>query len=155
MKNNKAGFTLIELLVVISIIALLSAIVITPINEARTEATDTRRLTDLKAVQTALALYYDTHGSYPNTSGNSCDGDFDDALADLVAEGYISEIPNDPVNAEPLCYKYRIDPASTDNVCGTQDPAYQLYFTSEQKEFPLPEYFPPFTPQQYCLLPAT
>lgn len=67
--KKRQGFTLIELLVVISIISLLSSIVLTSVNSARGKARDARRRTDLKQLQTALEFYFDTNGSYPNTTG--------------------------------------------------------------------------------------
>jgi len=63
------GFTLIELLVVIAIIGLLSSIVFASLNTARQKGRDAKRISEIKALQTALALYYDKYGSYP-LSGN-------------------------------------------------------------------------------------
>lgn len=59
------GFTLIELLVVIAIIGILSAVVLTSLNSARLKARDARRISDIKQIQLALELAYDTNGSYP------------------------------------------------------------------------------------------
>jgi len=64
MKKNK-GFTLIELLVVIAIIAILSTVVMAGLNSARMKGRDAKRLADIKQVQSALELCYDTAGSYP------------------------------------------------------------------------------------------
>jgi len=65
MKNNpiprkhKRGFTLIELLVVIAILALLMSIIIITLNPAEMlrKARDTKRITDLSSIRTALNLY--------------------------------------------------------------------------------------------------
>ncbi len=65
MFQKNKGFTLIELLVVIAIIGLLASIVLVSLNSARAKARDVRRVADLKQVQTALEMYYDTNGSYP------------------------------------------------------------------------------------------
>lgn len=62
---NKKGFTLIELLVVIAIIGLLSTLAVVALGSAREKARDSKRLSDLKQVQTALELYYTDQGSYP------------------------------------------------------------------------------------------
>jgi general secretion pathway protein G len=64
MKKQK-GFTLIELLVVIAIIAILSTVVMAGLNSARAKGRDAKRLSDIKQVQAALELYYDTNGGYP------------------------------------------------------------------------------------------
>ncbi|MCX6797757.1 MAG: type II secretion system protein [Candidatus Falkowbacteria bacterium] len=62
---RKKGFTLIELLVVIAIIALLATIAVISLGQARSRARDARRLSDVKQIQTALALYDHDAGSYP------------------------------------------------------------------------------------------
>ena len=61
---KKQGFTLIELLVVISIIGLLSSVVLASLNSTRVKARDTKRVSEVRQLQTALQLYYDTNGSY-------------------------------------------------------------------------------------------
>ena len=66
MKKGNKGFTLIELLVVIAIIAILSTVVMAGLNSARSKARDARRLDDVKQVQAALELFYDTCSGYPN-----------------------------------------------------------------------------------------
>jgi prepilin-type N-terminal cleavage/methylation domain-containing protein len=69
------GFTMIELLVVIAIIGLLSAVVLTALDEARKRARDATRLSDLRQMQTALALYYNENGEYPNYKAFTADSD--------------------------------------------------------------------------------
>ena len=72
--NNKQGFTLIELLVVIAIIGLLSTLSILALNTARARARDTKRVADVKQMQTALEMFYNETGDYPTTgitAGNS------------------------------------------------------------------------------------
>lgn len=64
--NTERGFTLIELLVVIAIIGLLSSVVLASLNSARTKTKDSERVQTLKAFETALELYYDDFGKYPN-----------------------------------------------------------------------------------------
>ncbi|MDQ1299878.1 MAG: ral secretion pathway protein [Patescibacteria group bacterium] len=66
-QKQTRGFTLIELLVVIAIIGILSSVVLASLNSARTKARDTVRKSDLKQLQTALELYYNSSGSYPST----------------------------------------------------------------------------------------
>jgi len=62
---KKQGFTLIELLVVIAIISLLATITVISLGQARVSARDARRLSDIKQMQTALALYNHDAGGYP------------------------------------------------------------------------------------------
>ncbi len=62
------GFTLIELLVVIAIIGVLSAIIISSVNIARTNARDAKRVAQLAEVRKALELYYSASGRYAYTN---------------------------------------------------------------------------------------
>ncbi|TSD02674.1 MAG: N-terminal methylation motif domain-containing protein [Parcubacteria group bacterium Athens0714_16] len=82
MKKNK-GFTLIELLVVIAIIGILSSVVLASLNSARQKSRDARRIADIKQVQLALELYFDSNANYPT------------ALAPL-APSFIPTLPKDP-----------------------------------------------------------
>ena len=65
MKNQKKGFTLIELLVVIAIIGLLATLSVVALNNARERARDSRRVSDVKQMQTALELYFNAKNEYP------------------------------------------------------------------------------------------
>src|SRR6185436_6627791 len=64
------GFTLIELLVVIAIIGILAAVVLVSLNSARAKSRDARRLADIRQVMTALELYYNDNGGYPDAASN-------------------------------------------------------------------------------------
>jgi len=65
---NKKGFTLIELLIVVAIIGLLSTLAVVALGSARVKARDSKRLADLKQLQTALELYYTDNNEYPTGS---------------------------------------------------------------------------------------
>ena len=85
MKNNKKGFTLIELLVVIAIIGLLATLSVVALNTARVKARDARRVSDVKQMQTALEMYFDSNnGSYPAASGS------------MPTSTFISSMPTNP-----------------------------------------------------------
>ena len=74
---SRRAFTLVELLVVIAIIGLLSTIAVVATSSARIKARDTRRLADLKQVQSALELFYNDNGYYPRYDGGgsvACNG---------------------------------------------------------------------------------
>jgi type II secretion system protein G len=100
MTYNPRGFTLIELLVVIAIIGVLSSVVLASLSTARSKGNDARRISDIHAVNTALALYAnDNQGTYPlGTSGSGCGGAWGcvDNLTQLVSSKYISKLPTDP-----------------------------------------------------------
>src|SRR5688572_6538667 len=70
--SKTKGFTLIELLVVVAIIGLLSSVVLASLSTARAKAKDARRLSDMHSIQTALALYYDSFGVYPDPDLAGC-----------------------------------------------------------------------------------
>lgn len=65
----RKGFTLIELLVVIAIIGLLSTLAVVALNSARQKARDSKRVSDVKQVQTALELYFNDQNAYPLSPG--------------------------------------------------------------------------------------
>ena len=66
-KKNKKGFTLIELLVVVSLLGVLATLVIANLNSARERTRDATRKSDLRNIQTALRLYYNDKGTYPQS----------------------------------------------------------------------------------------
>ena len=101
-KGARHGFTLIELLVVIAIIGILASVVLASLNSARRKSRDARRLADIKQIQVALELYFDSNANaYPVTAGwaaaistsNLCSG-----------APCISAVPNDP-NAVAYVYE--------------------------------------------------
>jgi len=67
MQKTNKGFTLIELLVVIAIIGLLSTLAVVALNSARQKSRDSKRVADIKQVQTALELYFADNNGYPET----------------------------------------------------------------------------------------
>jgi len=102
LKNKKrggiSGFTLIELLVVIAIIGILSSIILASLNSARKKGRDARRVADIKQIQLALEMYFDTHGEYP--AGTSVSD-----LSVLESDNYIASIPKDPLSAWHYYYQ--------------------------------------------------
>ncbi len=66
----KKGFTLIELLVVIAILAVLMSVIVITLNPAEMlkKTRDTKRISDLDALRTAINLYIVDQGSLPSLS---------------------------------------------------------------------------------------
>ncbi len=118
------GFTLVELLVVISIISLLSSVVLTSVNSARSKARNAREKVDVKQIITALELArsnsandkYPLSGSGGATwsclkSSGSCWRDNYSAMpADQFAflQSYLPTMPQTAVNTSggSSCYAY-------------------------------------------------
>ncbi len=104
-KKNKQGFTLIELLVVIAIIGLLATLSVVALNNARERARDTRRISDVKQIQTALELYY---------NANQVQG-YPAALADLSA--YLNPVPTAPTPDDCTNNAYTYTRVSANSYC--------------------------------------
>lgn len=105
LQKKQSGFTLIELLVVVAIIGLLSSVVTASLSSARAKARDAKRKLELKQVQTALELYYNSNNSYPSTGGvwwgvsvNGGNRTTSGANAYIpgLTPSYISTLPTDP-----------------------------------------------------------
>jgi prepilin-type N-terminal cleavage/methylation domain-containing protein len=120
MRNSQKGFTLIELLVVIAIIGLLSTLAVVALNSAREKSRDSKRVADVKQIQTALELYFaDSSSGYPATPavsgtcaagvlgcGNAaklCDQGFDDSGTACTNTTYMGLVPSAPTPVDGGC----------------------------------------------------
>lgn len=98
-----AGFTLIELLVVISIIGILTTLVAANLNAARVRARDAERKSDLKNISTALRLYFNDNGSFPDNSAIPWGQSWTANNGNTV---YMNMVPQDPL-APTQIYTYQ------------------------------------------------
>ena len=109
MYKKHKGFTLVEMIIVTVIIGILAGIVITVINIPRVQAKsrDSKRIGDLKRIQTALELYFADNRVYPiaqTAAGAFCkighdvseDGTCDNLTTSLA--NYMDMIPLDPLD---------------------------------------------------------
>ncbi|MEI6755678.1 MAG: prepilin-type N-terminal cleavage/methylation domain-containing protein [bacterium] len=65
LRKNK-GFTIVELLIVIVVIGILATLVITAYSGIQQKARNSKRQTDLSALQTHLEAFYNDNGYYPS-----------------------------------------------------------------------------------------
>ena len=91
------GFTLVELLVVIAIIGTLATLLLIMLGTARAKARDTKRISDINQMRTAMEQFFDDNGRYPNTNVKAT---WDTTLVPR----YIAQIPEDPLT--PGCTDY-------------------------------------------------
>jgi len=103
----KKAFTLIELLIVIAIIGILAGILFVSIGQTPLiKARDSKRLSELQAIRTALTLYYTDNNAYPATT---------DGVLALVSGGYLQAQPIAPRSSQAsgTCASYTPNVPST------------------------------------------
>ena len=99
MFKQKRGFTLIELLVVIAIIGILATLAVVALQQARQNARDSKRMADMKQVQTALELFFNENGRYP-TEEEWNSGIIESESSNNV---FMYNIPSSPTPADGNC----------------------------------------------------
>lgn len=128
MKNwLKKGFTLIELLIVIAIIGILTALITTNLQGARSRARDVRRKSDLRSIEQSLRLYYNDAKGFPTGdagNGYSIEGCGTIATPTTCAWGsafatttnvYMSTLPYDPSSSSTTTISYQYYSADSDS----------------------------------------
>ena len=97
-KINKKAFTLVELLVVIAVIAIIATLAVIALQQARSRARDSKRIADVKQVQTALELFFNEQGRYPTVDEwNS------GSLITSTSQILMQDIPVAPYPADGSC----------------------------------------------------
>jgi prepilin-type N-terminal cleavage/methylation domain-containing protein len=114
-EKTAKGFTLIELMVVITIIAILSTVGLVLYSNAQKAVRFSKRMQDVQAIKTALEIYKNVTGTYPNPGWawrSNCSGwggyNADQIIPGLVP-GYMPSFPEDPQfnrAANSGCYIY-------------------------------------------------
>ena len=96
---KKRGFTLIELLVVIAIIGILATLAVVALQQARQNARDSKRMADMKQVQTAMELFFSENGRYPTTE----EWNSGTITSNASGEVFMYSIPTAPSPADGDC----------------------------------------------------
>ena len=83
--RRQDGFTIIELIIVIALIGILAAMVMPNLKDQPTRAKEAVLKTNLRTMRDVLDQYKGDKGHYPSS------------LDTLVEEGYLREVPVDPI----------------------------------------------------------
>jgi prepilin-type N-terminal cleavage/methylation domain-containing protein len=100
-RNKKSAFTLVELLVVIAIIGLIATLSVIALGNARSKSRDSKRVSDIKQVQTALELFFSDQGRYPTSEEWNSGSLY--ATGTFGTTTYLEHIPTSPDNADGDC----------------------------------------------------
>ena len=138
--KKRIGFTIIELLVVISIIAAISSVVLTNINDSRKRSRDALRVQQIAQVQRALELFFSKNERYPDVVNDGLDANGEivgsGGAFDVIIQPYLSAPQSDPLWDSTLGdapanypalnthYYYGYDPV---NVGGECDPVLLIH----------------------------
>ena len=114
------GFTMIELLVVVSIIVILASLGMAQYRQSVIRAKEAVLKEDLFRMRDAIDQYYADKNKYPS------------GLEDLVSEGYLREIPVDPItNSKDTWQTVNAEPDATSTA--SQIGIYDVKSGSEQQ----------------------
>ena len=99
MRNGKRGFTLIEMMIVMAIIVILIGVAVPYYQKAITRAKETVLHNNLFAMRSALDEYSFDKQKAPH------------ALQDLVSDGYLRDVPVDPLTQRTDTWKIIVEDA--------------------------------------------
>ena len=88
-RRAQAGFTLLELIIVVAVIGILATIAIPRLLHTPERAREAVLETNLRTLRDVLDQYYADKGHYPSS------------LEVLVEEGYLRNMPVDPITRSP------------------------------------------------------
>ena len=141
-KLKNQGFTIVELLIVIVVIGILATLVITTYNGVQSKARDTKRQTDINAIQGQVEAYNTNAGFYPTLAQMNTAG-----FRSTNMKGLDTNALQDPQGGAPTLvaspvaksYAYAPAPSGCDDTA-TSCTSYTLTATLENNINGLPTY---------------
>jgi prepilin-type N-terminal cleavage/methylation domain-containing protein len=125
--NKSEGFTIVELLIVIVVIGILATLVIVTFTGIQQKARDSKRKTDLVAVQATLESYYSNNNTYPTLAHLN-----DSSWRATNMKGFDPATIQDPKNSATTViagttpsstqYAYDVKPDGCDDTAGSANP---------------------------------
>ncbi|MCK9438577.1 MAG: InlB B-repeat-containing protein [Patescibacteria group bacterium] len=98
MFKKRRAFTLVELLVAVAIIGILATLAVVALQQARSRARDSKRVADIKQIQTALELFFNEYNRYPSSNEWSSN-----VIGTSTNNIYMHSIPEAPKTIDGDC----------------------------------------------------
>lgn len=134
LKKNQKGFTIVELLIVIVVIGILATLVIVTFSGIQQKARNTKRQTDINAIDSTVEAYFAQNGYYPTLTNMN-----DSTFRTTNLKGFDPAALQDPKGSTQALaattsdtqYGYATTPAGCDNGAGGQCTAFVVTATLE------------------------
>ena len=142
--NKKNGFTLFEILITISIIAVLTVLISIAYSVAQKKTRDTRRMEDMKLIQSAAEQYFSLNNSYPNVDAYKVGVAWTAVDGTVILENYPSDpkdktaYKSDNISSRSYCVCARLEDTTSGNStyanCRLLHPQYRDYFCVKNQQ---------------------